>query len=116
MAVVEKGGRYAATSWKIIESFPRDMCLAEIDLETGRTHQIRVHMSSLACPVAGDSLYGGKVPAAYGLPVDRQLLHSSEISFTHPESGRRLNFTAPLWPDMQKVLDLLRKDALSVVL
>jgi len=109
MAVVRNKGRYAATTWRIIESFHNGMCLAEIGLETGRTHQIRVHMASLGCPVAGDLLYGGKVPDSFGLSVRRQLLHSSVISFIHPDTGQPLSFTAPLWPDMQLNLDSLRR-------
>lgn len=108
MAVVKNNGRYAATNWHIKEQFDNGMCFVEIGLETGRTHQIRVHMASLGCPVAGDPLYGGRVPEIFGLPVSRQLLHSSTISFIHPDTGKTLMFTAPLWPDIQGVLNLLR--------
>jgi 23S rRNA pseudouridine1911/1915/1917 synthase len=87
------------------------MCFAEIGIETGRTHQIRVHMSSMAAPVMGDVLYGGKLTAALaGLKVERQMLHASTISFVHPLTEQELVFTAPLWQDMQLVLDSLRKD------
>lgn len=101
-------GRYAATNWKIVSRFANGMGFAEIDLETGRTHQIRVHMASIGCPVAGDPVYGGKVPDACDLNVERQLLHSSVIEFFHPASGEEMSFTAPLWADMQKVLDDLQ--------
>lgn len=109
MTVVKRKGRYAATNWRVIEEFANGMCLAEIDIETGRTHQIRVHMASIGCPVAGDTLYGGKIPEMFGLRVDRQLLHSSMISFVHPDTGDVLTYTSPLWSDMQQILDDLRR-------
>jgi 23S rRNA pseudouridine1911/1915/1917 synthase len=108
MAVLQRGGKYAATTWQIIERFECGICFVEVGLETGRTHQIRVHMASMTCPVAGDVLYGGKVPESYGLSVSRQLLHASTISFNHPETLKPLSFTVPLWPDIQEVLDTLR--------
>jgi len=59
--------------------------------------------------VAGDILYGGKIPEMFGLQANRQLLHSSVISFVHPETGDTLTYTSPLWPDMQEILDILRR-------
>jgi 23S rRNA pseudouridine1911/1915/1917 synthase len=109
MAVVRSKGRHAATNWRIVERFGNGMCLAEMEIETGRTHQIRVHMASLGCPVAGDGLYGGKLPPGESLRADRQLLHSSALGFVHPDSGLYLTYTATLWPDMQQVLDVLRR-------
>lgn len=105
---IRTGGRHAATCWRVLERFGNGMGLAELDLETGRTHQIRVHMASLGCPVAGDDLYGGRVPAAYGLTVGRQLLHASTIAFVHPVSREPMEFTAPLWPDILAVIAALR--------
>jgi 23S rRNA pseudouridine1911/1915/1917 synthase len=102
------GGRHAATCWRVLERYPNTMGLLELDLETGRTHQIRVHMASLGCPVAGDDLYGGRVPQSFGLTVGRQLLHASTIAFPHPISRMMLEFTAPLWPDMMAIVDQLR--------
>lgn len=110
MAVVRNKGRYAATNWRVIEAFANGMCMVEIDLETGRTHQIRVHMASIGCPVAGDALYGGKIPETSGLRADRQLLHSSRISFAHPDTGDVLTFSSPLWTDIRDVLDALRRE------
>lgn len=108
---VRAGGRHAATCWRVLERFANGMGLMELDLETGRTHQIRVHMASLGCPVAGDVLYGGRVPSAYGLEVGRQLLHASTIAFSHPVSREPLAFTAPLWPDMTGIVERLRSRA-----
>ncbi len=108
MAVRNRGGRYAATRWRVIERFAEGFCLVELTLETGRTHQIRVHMASLGSPVAGDHLYGGRVPDSKGLMISRQLLHASSIRFNHPGDGGSLFFTTPLWPDMQMVLEQLR--------
>ncbi len=108
MTVVEEGkGRYAVSSWEIIEKFDPGLNLARIQIETGRTHQIRVHMASLGHPVAGDSLYGR---ARQGGHFPRQMLHAHTLSFTHPITGQVLTYSAPLWPDFQSVLDRLRGD------
>lgn len=109
MAIREVGGRYAATSWRIIEKFSMGICLAQVTIETGRTHQIRVHMSSIGSPVLGDNLYGGRVLKEMTTMVSRQMLHASTISFTHPKSLEQMTFTVPLCPDMQAVMDYLRR-------
>ena len=70
-------------------------------------------MASLGCPVAGDALYGGRVPDSFGIDVSRQLLHASSLSFVHPVSQEELAFTAPLWSDMELVLDRMRKNMVS---
>jgi len=108
MAIRQHNGRYAATNWQVKQIWP-GFCFVEIDLETGRTHQIRVHMASLGSPVAGDCLYGGRVKASLDLTVDRQLLHASTLCFLHPVSGEKMEFTAPLPDDMQKVIFSLNK-------
>ena len=69
MAIRHNTGRYAATRFNVLERFDNGMCFVELNLETGRTHQIRVHMASLGCPVAGDALYGGSLPDSFGLQV-----------------------------------------------
>ncbi len=108
MAVRRSSGRYAASRWRVLEPFANGLCYTEIIIETGRTHQIRVHMASLGAPVAGDLLYGGKISSNAGVTAGRQLLHASNISFIHPASGAKCSFTAPLWPDMQQILEQLR--------
>jgi 23S rRNA pseudouridine1911/1915/1917 synthase len=106
MAIRHRNGRYAATNWQVKKTWP-GFCFVEINLETGRTHQIRVHLSSLGSPVAGDRLYGGRVKGF--LTVARQLLHASTLCFSHPVSGEKMQFTAPLPEDMQEVISALNK-------
>ena len=109
MAINEKQGKPAITNFRVLEIFPDNLSYIEVKLETGRTHQIRVHMADLGCPVAGDALYGKKNRNLYDkLAISRQCLHSYSLGFTHPKSGERLDFTAPLWPDIVKTLELLR--------
>jgi len=79
-----------------------------VGIETGRTHQIRVHMASLKAPVAGDVMYGGSVASDAPLIPQRQMLHASTLHFCHPIDGRPLSCTAPLWSDMQLLIDTLR--------
>lgn len=108
MAIRPQHGRYAATCFQVLENFGGKMSFARLNIETGRTHQIRVHMASLGCPVAGDELYGGRVPDSLHIEVNRQLLHASALSFVHPSTRREMSFSADLWPDMQQVLEKLR--------
>jgi 23S rRNA pseudouridine1911/1915/1917 synthase len=84
--------------------------LAQVAIHTGRTHQIRVHLSAIGHPVVGDPLYGGlrrRVPADVRavLRLERPFLHAARLVFSHPTDGRRLEFTATLPPDLQTVLD-----------
>lgn len=109
MAIRPAHGKYAATNWHVVEYFSNGWCLAEIGIETGRTHQIRVHMASVRSPVVGDQLYGGAVGRGSGVQPARQMLHASTLCFRHPFSGQEQSFTAPVWGDMQEVLDTLRK-------
>jgi 23S rRNA pseudouridine1911/1915/1917 synthase len=86
--------------------------LCQVAIATGRTHQIRVHLSAIGHPIVGDATYGGarKRFAADLLPVlrlERPFLHALRLSFTHPTDGRRMQFEAPLAPDLQAVLDEL---------
>ncbi|MFN2365159.1 MAG: RluA family pseudouridine synthase, partial [Desulfurivibrionaceae bacterium] len=89
--------------------FRDDLSFCEVKLETGRTHQIRVHMAALGCPIAGDEVYGRKNRQLYDeVAIRRQCLHSYSLEFAHPRSGERLKFTAPLWPDIADTLKRLR--------
>lgn len=106
MAVCEDG-RFAATSWELIREFSAGLSLVRVHIETGRTHQIRVHMASLGHPVAGDVVYGG---GRKDLRFPRQMLHSSRLSFVHPITHDRLDFESSLWPDFSSVLDRLTAD------
>lgn len=110
MAINEKQGKMAITNYQVLERFTDNMSYIEVKLETGRTHQIRVHMASVGCPVVGDNLYGRNNRELYSrIGVSRQCLHSYSLSFTHPVSRERLSFTAPIWPDIAHTLELLRK-------
>ena len=104
IAVVEDG-RAAATQYRVLERFG-DTTLVECSLETGRTHQIRVHMKHIGHPVAGDPVYGIRKQR---FNVEGQLLHAARLSFTHPATGERMEFSAPLPEDFQRILDGLRK-------
>ena len=107
MAVRPQNGREAVTTWKIKTTYTAPFTFVELGLETGRTHQIRVHMASLGYPVAGDSLYGKPTPLDKELGIIRQCLHSYSLSFTHPRNGTHIKCIAPLWPDIQAVIDNL---------
>ena len=101
MAVREREGRYAASSYQIVEEFAQGFSLARIKIETGRTHQIRVHMAQIGHPVAGDKVYG---PNRNNAAFPRQLLHASQISFVHPVTAEELKIDAPIWPDFSEIL------------
>lgn len=115
--------RPAQTELTVLERFAGTFTLLEARLQTGRTHQIRVHCAYIHHPVVGDPLYGGlrKIPAnAFPAPrratleqaiaaLGGQALHAYALAFDHPRTGARLNFTVPLPPPMQRLLDLLRE-------
>ncbi len=119
MSTRTRRGRAAITRWKKVEEF--DSCtLLEIFPQTGRTHQIRVHLSSMGHPVLGDPLYGRKGrPGAIHDPVlkecvkrmNRQALHARRLEFTHPRTETRVQFVAPIPEDMSEVLGWLRSKA-----
>jgi 23S rRNA pseudouridine1911/1915/1917 synthase len=106
MAVVP-GGRPAVTHWRVLETFPA-VQLTEATLETGRTHQVRVHLASLRHPLAGDRTYGADPTLATRLGLTRPFLHAWRLGFTHPATAARVDLTDPLPPDLQAVLDHLR--------
>ena len=102
MGVRREGGREARTAYRVVRRLP-GMTVLEVDLETGRTHQIRVHLAHIGHPVVGDQVYGGRRErrrAASGLlPADRQMLHAWRLGFHHPRTGAWLEVTAPLPED-----------------
>lgn len=108
MSVLQDAGRKAVTEWEVLETFNNEFVFVKLRLETGRTHQIRVHMASLGCPVAGDELYGKARKQRLAVPIVRQCLHSHKLTFTHPRIRKRLSFEAPIWSDMENVLQFLR--------
>ena len=111
IAIVEgQRGKRAVTHWKRIKPL-KDAALVECRLETGRTHQVRVHMASIGHPLLGDPVYGrsGKTHGKLlkGLGFDRQALHAAELGFIHPVTKNRLSFSSPMPPDMQELMRAL---------
>lgn len=91
-------GQYACTQYKVVKRY-KEFTHVELELKTGRTHQIRVHMSFIGHPLLGDDLYGGNL-----FLIERQALHCKKIQFLHPFSGLRLKFTASLPLDMDEIV------------
>ena len=106
MAVVARGRR-AITHYEVLERF-RNSTLVRCRLETGRTHQIRVHFKSIGHPLVGDPTYGKRNTV---LAFTRQALHAERLGFRHPQTGRRMSWRAPSPPDMQRLLRAARKHA-----
>jgi 23S rRNA pseudouridine1911/1915/1917 synthase len=118
MAVVS-GGKPAVTHYRVVERF-RAHTLVRLRLETGRTHQIRVHMAHIHCPVTGDPVYGGRLRQPRGAGDSlrtvlqgfrRQALHAQRLALQHPGSGEPVSWEAPVPPDMQELIEALREDA-----
>ena len=116
---VRRDGREAVTHYRIEERF-RGHTLLRVQLETGRTHQIRVHLAHIGLPIVGDSVYGGRRRQVAGagealrtalLSFRRQALHAQRLAFDHPITGRHHTFEAPLPGDFQELLAVLRTDA-----
>jgi len=118
---VRDDGRPARTHYRLLERF-RAHTHVEVTLDTGRTHQIRVHMAHIRAPLLGDPVYGGRprlpraptpavIAAIQGLR--RQALHAARLEFSHPLSGERLEFRSPLSADLQNLIAILHDDALS---
>ena len=103
-------GRPSVTHYDTIEAF-RAASLVDVKLETGRTHQIRVHMSALRHPCCGDFLYGADPVLAKRLGLTRQWLHAVRLSFEHPADGRVVSFESPYAEDLARALDTLRADS-----
>ncbi|MGP7997010.1 MAG: RluA family pseudouridine synthase [Streptosporangiaceae bacterium] len=107
---VVAGGRPSITHYDTLEAF-RGASLAEVTLETGRTHQIRVHMAALRHPCAGDRLYGADMVFAAHLGLTRQWLHAVGLGFEHPADGRRVEFSSDYPADLAHALDVLRAES-----
>lgn len=119
MAVVKGKGKEAITHYRILERFVAHTEL-QLKLETGRTHQIRVHMASIGYPLVGDPVYGGRLRLPKGASevlqmalrnFGRQALHATELGLIHPTSGEAMHWRVPLPDDMQQLLALLKQDS-----
>ena len=108
MAVVENGRR-AVTHWRVLERFGTE-ALLDVALETGRTHQIRVHMAYIKHPIVGDEVYGSPAPK---LGLNGQALHGYRLTFTHPKTEETMSFTAPIPEDFQTALKRLGSTVLQ---
>ncbi|MGI6878426.1 RluA family pseudouridine synthase [Microbacterium sp. gxy059] len=105
---VTPSGKDSITHYETIEAFPR-ASLLEVHLETGRTHQIRVHMMAHRHPCVGDPLYGSDPTLSERLGLTRQWLHAHRLSFAHPSTGETVSFASPYPADLQHALDVLRE-------
>ncbi|MBI3582891.1 MAG: RluA family pseudouridine synthase [Nitrospinae bacterium] len=110
MSIKTKRGRIAITEFTVLERFD-NYTLMEIRLKTGRTHQIRVHLSAIGHPVAGDRVYGGrqKTEVRSQISIPRQMLHAAILGFIHPKTGKYLEFNAQLPDDMKYILIFIRR-------
>lgn len=105
-AVLDREGKEATSEFFTLEEFPKHTYL-NVHILTGRTHQIRIHLNFLGCPVVGDAIYGRKKPS---LPVQRQFLHAHNLSIIIPGEKVKRRFEAPLAADLESVLNDLRKE------
>ncbi|MBI4517806.1 MAG: RluA family pseudouridine synthase [Deltaproteobacteria bacterium] len=103
---VRASGRAAVTGYEVIGQ-SRLASLLRVRPETGRTHQIRVHLAAIGHPIVGDTTYGGGGRRTEGIPVQRQALHAAAVSFRHPQTGEVLSISAPLPDDLRQLLDHL---------
>jgi 23S rRNA pseudouridine1911/1915/1917 synthase len=108
MAVIAEG-RPARTEYEVVELLqaPADVALLSCVLETGRTHQIRVHLAAIEHPLVGDTTYGDRRP---GLGLDRPFLHAVELSFDHPRTGLRVAYESAVADDLAALLNRIRGD------
>lgn len=107
MAMNVKNGKPAVTHYEVLERFG-NCTYMRFSLETGRTHQIRVHMAGIGHPLVGDSLYANGKKAFAGIPLQGQTLHARTIGFLHPATGNYMEFTAPLPEYFEKMLSILK--------
>ncbi len=101
------GGKEAVTHYDTLEAFPH-AALLEIRLETGRTHQIRVHMAAQRHPCVGDSMYGADPTLSARLGLERQWLHARRLGFTHPATGEPMEFASEYPSELQRAIDILQ--------
>lgn len=106
---VTAGGKESVTHYETLEAF-RAASLLIVHLETGRTHQIRVHMSAIRHPCVGDLTYGADPTLSARLGLTRQWLHARELAFAHPSSGEQVRFTSPYPDDLERALEVLREE------
>jgi 23S rRNA pseudouridine1911/1915/1917 synthase len=104
---VMNDGKHSVTHYETLEAFP-SASLVEVVLETGRTHQIRVHFSAFRHPLVGDTMYGADPKLAAKVNLDRQWLHAKKLSFIHPTKGETVEFESEYPADLAKALDILR--------
>ncbi len=101
--------REAVTEFQVTERFGKAATLVEVRPQTGRTHQIRVHLASLGHPLLGDDTYGGRKAGTIGeAQIERPMLHARTLGFTHPVTGKHLEYTVPPPADMEELLQVLR--------
>lgn len=115
---IRQDGRAAVTHYRVLERF-RSHTLTRVQLETGRTHQIRLHLSHLGYPIVGDPVYGGRLGMPRGATAElsaalrsfkRQALHAASLAFDHPRTGKRKSFASPLPADLSALIHALRED------
>src|SRR5262249_35435787 len=110
MAVLENRGRSAFTEYKVLRTF-REFSLLEVKIKTGRTHQIRVHLSAIGHPGVGDDVYGERMNKVFAKkygPLNRYFLHAERLRFIHPRTSVALEFRSPLPSELQNFVDSLR--------
>jgi 23S rRNA pseudouridine1911/1915/1917 synthase len=105
---IDPAGRAAVTRWTVQERLHGRFTLLRLQLETGRTHQIRVHLAHIRHPILGDPLYGSGVEKALGIRTHGQLLQAVRLGFAHPVSGEAVVFEIPMEAEMQAILEQLR--------
>lgn len=103
MSAKAEHGRMAVTHYEVVESDGR-ISLVRLRIETGRTHQIRVHMTHIGYPIVGDAMYGARKQESKALGATRQMLHAETLALSHPITGQDLEFFAPMPADMRKVV------------
>ena len=104
---IDQSGRRAVTHYSVIEPLDKKFTMIKARLETGRTHQIRVHMASIKHPLLGDDVYG---PKNCPFKLEGQMLHAGKLGFIHPSTGKNIEFESPLPEYFTRILNVLRKN------